>query len=320
MATTTTLYAKSGELVEALAPSTTAAQVAVNDANGAKSNVEAEIIDLRKKVASAVDAGVRFKGTLTKNAGLPTVGYKAGWQYSVQEAGTYAGVVCEVGDLVVCIKDYASGSASNSDWNVLQANIVGAVTGPSSSVANHIAVFDGVSGKVIKDGGFTVGRSVPADAVFTDTTYAAATDAADGLLTAALHKKLVGVEEGADKTNADNVGAAGAFMKATDTADSLRDGATKVVMTAEERAKLGGIASSAEVNQNAWSKVKVGSTTLSAMAKTDTLELAAGEGITMSASGKKVTIGESYIDSCVVTSLDDVPANLRNGGLVILKG
>lgn len=320
MATTTTLYAKNGELVEALAPSTTAAQVAVNDANGAKSNVEAEIIDLRKKVASAVDAGIHFKGTLTKNNGLPTVGYKAGWQYSVQEAGAYAGVTCEVGDLVVCIKDYASGSSSNSDWSVLQANIVGAVTGPASSVANHVAVFDGVSGKVIKDGSYTIGRSVPADAVFTDTTYAAATDAADGLMTAALHKKLVGIEEGADKTDADNVKAAGAFMKATDTADNVKDGTTKVVMTAEERTKLTGIATGAEVNQNSFSKVKVGSVTLSSTTKTDTLELAAGSGISMAASGKKVTIGEAYIDSCVVTSLDDVPANLRNGGLVILKG
>lgn len=320
MATTTTLYAKNGELVEALAPSTTAAQVAVNDANGTASNVEKEIVDLRKKIASAVDAGVHFKGVLTKDNGLPTVGYKAGWQYSVQEAGTYAGVVCEVGDLVVCIKDYASGSAGNSDWSVIQANIVGAVTGPASSVANHIAVFDGVSGKIVKDGGVTVAKSVPADAVFTDTTYAPATDAADGLLTAALHKKLVGVEDGADKTDAANVASAGAFMKATDTADSIKDGASKVIMTADERTKLTGVASGAEVNQDAFSKVKVGTTTLSSTDKADTLELAAGSGISMTASGKKVTIGEAYIDSCVVTSLDDVPANLRNGGLVILKG
>lgn len=320
MATTTTLYAKNGELVEALAPSTTAAQVAVNDENGSSSNVEKEIIDLRQKVASAVDKGVHFKGVLSKDNGLPTVGYKAGWQYSVQEAGTYAGVDCEVGDLVLCIKDYASGSAGNSDWSVLQANIVGAVTGPASSVAYHVAVFDGVSGKVIRDSGFTIAKSVPADAKFTDTTYAPATDAADGLLTAALHKKLVGIEDGADKTDADNVKAAGAFMKATDTADSLKDGTTKVVMTAAERTKLTGVASGAEANQNAFSKVKVGTVTLSSTAKTDTLELAAGSGITMAASGKKVTIDEAYVDSCVVTSLDDVPANLRNGGLVILKG
>lgn len=319
MTTTTTLYAKNGELVEALAPSTVAAQVAVNDENGSSSTVEKEIVSLRQKIASAVDKGVHFKGVLTKVAGLPTVGYKAGWQYSVQEAGTYAGVACEVGDLVLCIKDYASGSASNSDWSVLQANIVGAVTGPASSEAYHVAVFDGVSGKVIRDSGFTLGRSVPADAQFTDTTYAPATDAADGLLTAALHKKLVDIEDGADKTDADNVAAAGAFMK-SETADAIKDGTTKVLMSADERTKLGGIAPGAEANQNAFSKLKVGSSVLSSTDKTDTLELSAGSGVTMTASGKKVTIAETYIDSCVVTSLADVPANLRNGGLVILKG
>lgn len=36
-------------------------------------------------------------------------------------------------------------------------------------------------------------------------------------------------------------------------------------------------------------------------------------------SGTTVTLDENYIDSCIVSSLDDVPANLRNGGLIILK-
>ena len=49
----------------------------------------------------------------------------------------------------------------------------GDVTGPSSSTDAHVAVFDGVTGKVIKDSSFTIGKSVPSDAVFTDnnTTY-----------------------------------------------------------------------------------------------------------------------------------------------------
>ena len=316
----TTLYSHDGEQNTPLAPATTAAQVRIADAAGMDSTAEAEIIALRKTVNEVLEGGVSFKGALTSTSGLPTVAYKAGWQYTVKEPGTYAGQSCEAGDLVLCVKDYASGSASNSDWTVIQANIVGAVTGPSTAVTAHVAVFDGTSGKIIRDSGFTIAKSVPASAVFTDTTYSAATDSADGLVTAGLHKKLVGVEEGADKTDAANVAAAGAFMTATNTADDIKDGSTKVVMTATERTKLSGVASGAEVNQNAWSKVKVGTTTLSATAKTDTLELAAGSGVTMSASGKKVTIAESYVDSCLVTSLDDVPANLRNGGIIILKG
>lgn len=315
----TQLYSHEGNANTPLAPNTLADAVAMNDVNGGASTVEAEIVALRKAVEATVSKGQHFQGVVNSTSGLPTVNYKAGWLYSVQEAGTYAGNVCEVGDLIICIKDYASGAASNADWAVLQANLDGAVTGPSASVAAHVVVFDGTSGKRIKDSGFTIAASVPANAKFTDTTYNAATDAADGLLTASLHKKLVGIEEGADKTDTANVKAAGAFMTATNTADDIADGTTKVVMTAAERTKLTGIATGAEVNQNAFAKVKVGTTTLTATAKQDTLEIEAGEGVTITASGKKVTIKETYVDSCVVSSLDNVPANLRNGGLVILK-
>ena len=315
----TQLYSHEGNANTPLAPYTVAEAVKLNDVDGNASTVEKEIVALRKAVEAAVSKGQHFQGVVNSTATLPPYNYKAGWLYSVQEAGTYAGNACEVGDLIICIKDYASGSASNADWAVLQANLDGAVTGPSASVAAHVVVFDGTSGKRIKDSGFTIAASVPANAKFTDTTYNAATDAADGLLTASLHKKLVGIEEAADKTDAENVKAAGAFMTATNTADDIADGTKKVVMTAAERTKLTGIATGAEVNQNAFAKVKVGTTTLTASAKQDTLEIEAGEGVTIEASGKKVTIKETYIDSCVVSSLDNVPTNVRNGGLVILK-
>lgn len=321
MALNTKLYGKNGETQTQLNPETVAAQVIINDAAGVGSNVEAEIEKLRTDVAALINGGVVFKGALTTTSGLPTVSYKAGWQYIVQDAGTYAGKVCEAGDFIVCVKNYASGSASNSDWAVLQVNIVGAVTGPANSVANHVAAFDGTSGKIIKDSGYTIGKSVPADAEFTDTTYAPATSSSDGLMTAAQFTKLGGIEAGADKTDRDNVAAAGAFIKATDTADSITEGNTKKLMTAAERTKLAGITAGAEVNQNAISKVVVGSTTITSTGKTDTLKLEAGTGISLAAAptDKKVTISEAYVDSCIVSNLDDVPANLRDGGLIILK-
>ena len=58
---------------------------------------------------------------------------------------------------------------------------------------------------------------------------------------------------------------------------------------------------------------------MSSSSKTDTFEIAAGDGITLTPGTKKVTITETYVDSCVVNSLDNIPANLRNGGLIILK-
>lgn len=62
--------------------------------------------------------------------------------------------------------------------------------------------------------------------------------------------------------------------------------------TAADITKLAGIATGAEVNQNAFSNVKVGSTTVAADSKTDTLELVAGSNITLTpdATNDKVTI------------------------------
>lgn len=61
-----------------------------------------------------------------------------------------------------------SGSKA-SDFLTQHQDISGKVNGPSSAVNNQVAVFDGTTGKAIKDSGFTIGKSVPSDAVFTDT-------------------------------------------------------------------------------------------------------------------------------------------------------
>lgn len=87
---------------------------------------------------------------------IPTTDYKAGQMWRVAVAGTYVGEACEVGDLIICLKDYASGTASNSDFMIVQANIDGAVTGANSSTDGHIVVFNGSTGKVIKDSNVTI--------------------------------------------------------------------------------------------------------------------------------------------------------------------
>lgn len=107
-------------------------------------------------------------GTVTK---VPANGYKVGWTYKVITAGTYAGIKCEVGDMLIAINNgpVSGTTVVNADWTVVQANIDGAVTGPASATAGHIAVFGGATGKVIKDGTYTIATSVPSNAVFTDT-------------------------------------------------------------------------------------------------------------------------------------------------------
>lgn len=87
---------------------------------------------------------------------LPT-NYKAGQHFRVAEAGTYAGVSCEVGDLILVVKNYNTETASDDDFMVLQANIDGAVTSTAeTSTIGEIVVFDSVTGKVIKGAGVQI--------------------------------------------------------------------------------------------------------------------------------------------------------------------
>lgn len=73
------------------------------------------------------------------------------------------------------------------------------------------------------------------------------------------------------------------YSVATDTTDGL--------MSSEEHKQLAGLVSTGgEVNQNAFSNVKVGSTTIAATDKTDTVEFASGnDALTISGSDKTVT-------------------------------
>lgn len=96
-------------------------------------------------------------------------------------------------------------------------------------------------------------------------------------------------------------------------------------MTAEERSKLARLEEGAWTGEDPFVAYKVGNAIVPADSVNHTLVVTGGEGITASidldtVANTGITISETYVDSCVVTSLDDVPANLRDGGLVILKG
>lgn len=95
-------------------------------------------------------------GVVDSSTPLPATGYEVGQTFRVAEAGTYAGVECETGDLIIVIKDYAQGTASNADFLVVQANVDGAVTGPDASTDANIVVFDGTTGRKIKDSSVTI--------------------------------------------------------------------------------------------------------------------------------------------------------------------
>lgn len=96
-------------------------------------------------------------GIVDSTNALPAEGYKAGQTFRVAEAGTYAGVKCEAGDLIMVVKNHAADTASNEDFMVIQANIDDAVTSAAeTSTVGEIVVFDSVTGKVIKGAGVQI--------------------------------------------------------------------------------------------------------------------------------------------------------------------
>lgn len=138
--------ADSGVAIATSIPGTGAADTAVPTSKAVSEYVASQF--------SGLDALI-FKGTIGTGGTpgtLPATGYEAGWVYRVVEAGTYAGQACEVGDLVIAIKDYAAATASNNDWTVAQTNIDGAVTSSATSTTDgQIVVFDGTTGNEIKN-------------------------------------------------------------------------------------------------------------------------------------------------------------------------
>lgn len=106
---------------------------------------------------SANDA-MRYKGTLGTSGTitkLPTSDVRVGDTYRVITAGTYAGAVCEIGDMVIALANKATG-ATNADWTVVQSNIDGAVVGPASATDATVVLFDGATGKKIKGSTITL--------------------------------------------------------------------------------------------------------------------------------------------------------------------
>ena len=159
---------------------TTASMSFVIDEDAMGSN-SATKVPTQQSVKAYVDANLAandamiFKGTigtggtLTLAAFNALVVYDAGWSYKVITAGTYKGVVSEIGDLFIATVDRAS-LGVNADWTVVQANLDGAVIGPASAGSGNVATFDGTSGKLIQDSGLTLTGSNTGDEPSASTT------------------------------------------------------------------------------------------------------------------------------------------------------
>ncbi len=83
----------------------------------------------------------------------------AGHTYKISHAGKIGGADgpnVEIGDMIVCKSDdTAAGThaAVGASWNIIQANIDGAVTGPVSATTGNFPAFTGDSGRTVVDSG-----------------------------------------------------------------------------------------------------------------------------------------------------------------------
>ena len=158
---------------------------------------------------------------------------------------------------------------------------------------------------VVKDD--IVALGIPAQ----DTTYNEATTSDAGLMSASDKTKLNGIADGANKTIVDSalsststnpvqnkvvntaISNLNTLVGDTSVASQISNAVANKVdkvdgkglstndYTTDEKNKLSGIATGAEVNQNAFSNVVVGSTTIAADSKTDSLTIVAGNNITI---------------------------------------
>ena len=104
----------------------------------------------------ALEAGISSPGTYTPmadvgNTYVVTFGNGA-YRNSV---GYINGVSVEVGDLLICKEATAASDGTNWEevskkWTYVQTNTTGVVSGPSSATIGQLAVFDSITGKLIK--------------------------------------------------------------------------------------------------------------------------------------------------------------------------
>lgn len=115
-------------------------------------------------------------------------------------------------------------------------------------------------------------------------------------LTAGNSKGQIPINNGIENVNLNAAllnGKASSYFATSNHTHTTATQSSNGYMSNADKKKLDGIASGAEVNQNAFANVKVGSTTIQSDAKQDTLELAAGTNISLvgDANNDKVTIG-----------------------------
>lgn len=240
-----------------------------------KQYVDAQITE---KIAAS-DAMV-FKGTLGTSGtvtAIPTTGVVKGDTYKVITAGTWAGSSCKVGDLLIALNS-GDVEASTTNWAYVPSGNENETTIKYSTTTQNLTTSAKTGNITLAEGATKqVDTSMSSGSTSTKLpTTKAVADFVDGqvsTLNTAIDKKA----------NASDL--------------TSHTGNTTVHITAAERTQW----NTAEKNQNAFSNVVVGSTTVAADNATDTLTLVAGNNVTITpdANNDKITIASTNTDTKV---------------------
>lgn len=104
----------------------------------------------------ALEAGISSPGTCTPMADIGNTYVVTFGNGAYRDSVGYInGVSVEVGDLLICKEATAASDGTNWEevskkWTYVQTNTTGVVSGPSSATIGQLAVFDSITGKLIK--------------------------------------------------------------------------------------------------------------------------------------------------------------------------
>lgn len=117
-----TVYSTTSTLAPKASPALTGTPTAPT-ATAGTNTTQIATTQFVQSAISAASAGVAtFQGDLESASTLTGAAYKKGWYWVVKTAGTYAGEVCEPGDMVYAIADKGS-AYKDSDFTVIQTNL-----------------------------------------------------------------------------------------------------------------------------------------------------------------------------------------------------
>ena len=132
------------------------------------------LVSSEKAVKSYIDTAINnlptpmeFKGVIDASSNPNYPAASVGYTYYVSVSGKIggvSGVSVTSGDIIICNTTNAGGDQATvgADFDIVTGGADASVSSSSTSSTDlDIAVFDGTSGKLIKDGGATIGSLVP---------------------------------------------------------------------------------------------------------------------------------------------------------------